>query len=141
MTTPAECPICKSPVIGRSDKQYCCDQCRAVANKRKKESEELIAATNKILRRNRNILRQLCPDQKTIVERAKLDVLGFNFHHFTAVLITQRMDIYYITYDYAFTPIRKLNIDMALVVKGPTLVKKLDPWKYLPPAAEKSSPY
>jgi len=82
------CPVCASPIIGRSDKIYCSDQCRATANNQlKNTSEKRIIDTNKRLRRNRTILKTLCPVGKSTVRKSILEDMGYDFSAFTSFIL------------------------------------------------------
>jgi predicted nucleic acid-binding Zn ribbon protein len=131
MTSSRLCLICKTPLIGRSDKKFCTDQCRAVANNRQNSGpEKMFLATQRILRKNRNILKNLCPNQKDMVRKDQLISAGFNFDCFTSILITSTRQSYYFSYDYAFIPLIDSDVEKALIVKG-TPVKHFNPWKFV----------
>lgn len=126
------CPICKSPVIGRSDKKYCSDYCRAMANRDQRiKSEEKFAVTNSILRHNRNVLNKLCPHGKAMVERHIMESLGYNFNFFTSVLITSSKTIYYTCYDYAFTPVNDAGKAKAIIVRRNPAAADHNPWQFM----------
>ena len=63
-----KCKSCEEPLVGRSDKKFCDDQCRNTFNSKiKRENEELIIRINKNLRLNRKILKQLNPEGRTTI--------------------------------------------------------------------------
>lgn len=127
-----KCPICNSPFSGRADKKYCSDQCRYIANnKHKIEIERPIQEINKVLRRNRSILKQLCPAGKGIVRREILEAMGFDPSVFSSLYLTSAKQVYYICYDYAFTPILDHLIEKALIVYKQDYMAPWDPWKYV----------
>jgi predicted nucleic acid-binding Zn ribbon protein len=126
------CPTCNRPFSGRTDKKYCSDQCRYIANnKRKHANEHLILDVNKILRRNRAILRKLCPIGKATVRREVLDALGFNVTIFSSIFVSSGKQIYYICYYYAFTPIKDHQVEKVLIVTKQDYMNSWDPWKYV----------
>jgi predicted nucleic acid-binding Zn ribbon protein len=99
------CGYCGKPMTGRSDKRFCSDQCRATsANVRRltEEGELLIRNVNRVLRRNRQILRQASPVGKTTVRRQVLSLAGFNFNYFTHIYRTRQGNNYYFCYDYGY---------------------------------------
>ncbi|KAA9345886.1 hypothetical protein [Adhaeribacter soli] len=99
------CLHCGIPISGRSDKQYCTDQCRANArNSRKTEdkAERYMKQVNQVLRTNRQILHKASPEGKTTLRRQVLELAGFDFRHFTSVYRTQKGSTYYFCYDYGY---------------------------------------
>jgi hypothetical protein len=132
------CLVCNTPILGRSDKKFCSDQCRSTQHNAVKSSSELaIADINKFLRKNRTILKKLCPAGKSIVPKEALTALDFRFHMFTSILITRDRKVYYICYDFALTPIADPAGDRALIVLWKENRLGFDPWRYVrSPAAE-----
>lgn len=85
------CLDCGEPLVGRADKKFCCDQCRNNYNNHlNSESSLMVRQVNNILRRNRRILNNLVPIEKTTVHKEKLSSLGFNFNYFTHIYTTQK---------------------------------------------------
>lgn len=117
--------------MGRSDKKYCSDQCRASQhNAVRNPTEEIIADVNKILRKNRTILKKLCPAGKAVVPRQALSALNFHFLCFTSIFITRDKRVYYICYDFALTPLADPTGDKALIVAWKESRAGFDPWRY-----------
>ena len=79
------CLECQKRIMGRSDKKFCDDACRNAYNNRKNfESNGFVKSINSVLRRNRNILHTLTPEQGPIsVSEKTLQVMGFNFDYCT----------------------------------------------------------
>ncbi|MBQ2351244.1 MAG: hypothetical protein II394_03420, partial [Bacteroidales bacterium] len=51
------CPVCHTEFDGRADKKFCCDQCRNTYNNQlKQEDNSLTYKTNRLLKKNRQIL-------------------------------------------------------------------------------------
>ena len=126
------CPICNGPLIGRSDKKYCSDQCRYLANnKHKIETEKPIIDINKALRKNRSILKKLCPVGKAVIRKEVLDELGYDVKVFSSIFVTSNKEVYYICYDYAFTPLLENNIKKALIVTKQDYMNEWDPWRFV----------
>jgi len=81
----ARCLFCNNELSGRFDKKFCDVQCRSayhnsVANK----EEEQIKSINKILRKNRSILKFASPQGKTTINKSFLVDREFNFNYLTS---------------------------------------------------------
>ena len=126
------CPVCNSPFAGRADKKYCSDQCRYLANnKNKLQTERPIIELNRALRKNRSILRKLCPAGRAIVRKEVMKAMGYDETIFTSIFVTSKKQIYYICYDYAFTPTFEHNVAKAVIVSKQVYMNFWDPWKYV----------
>jgi predicted nucleic acid-binding Zn ribbon protein len=126
------CLSCGGILIGRSDKRYCSDQCRFIANyKVKQKTQKSILDTNRILRKNRSILHSLCPHGKTIVRKEVLESLGYNINFFTSLFITAEKQVYYLCYDYGWLPIIERGKEKALIVGRQDYMNGVDPWRRL----------
>jgi|SRR5688572_14809303 predicted nucleic acid-binding Zn ribbon protein len=126
------CPVCQTSILGRADKKYCSDQCRALANNGKKlKAQQILVTTNQRLRKNRTILKTLCPYGKATVRKEVLMAMGFELDFFTSIFITNTKQVYYLCYDFAYTPIREHEIEKALIVSRQEYMKNWDPWKFL----------
>jgi len=126
------CPICQEPILGRSDKKYCGDQCRALANNKKKiETQYTLIITNQVLRKNRTILKTLCPQGKATVRKEVLMSMGFNLNNFTSIFVTSSKQVYYMCYEYGYLPIMEGQIEKALIVSRQEYMTDWNPWKYL----------
>ncbi|KAA5538735.1 DUF2116 family Zn-ribbon domain-containing protein [Adhaeribacter rhizoryzae] len=104
-STSATCQVCGQALIGRSDKKYCSDQCRAQVNNGKKKAdtgERLMLDINRTLRRNRSILKTLSPLGKTTTRREYLVLQGFDFRYFTHQYQTRQGNIYNFCYEYGY---------------------------------------
>ena len=101
------CPECSAPVLGRIDKKFCSDQCRATNNNRHhRESNVYIREVNKVLRRNRLILDSLNPGGRVRVPASRLKEKGFDFRYHTDVSRT-REGVYYYCYDQGYSAVGK----------------------------------
>lgn len=110
------CLYCGDPIVGRSDKKFCDDQCRNTYNNKVNRIHELtIIETNKILRKNRSILSRLSPAGKTTIPRTYLELGGFDFDHFTKLFRSKNGNTYYIVYDHGYMPI---SVDKILIVSN-----------------------
>lgn len=97
------CLHCESVFPGRSDKKFCCDQCRsAFNNKHKNEEEKLIIKVNAVLRKNRTIMKRINPNGNSTVNKDFLLALGFNFKYFTNIYHTKTGSEYCFCYDHGF---------------------------------------
>ena len=100
-----QCLACQKIFQGRIDKKYCSDDCRFLANNRKKrESAELklIAAVNSALRKNRTILKNLNPEGKTTIRKEYLVLQGFDFRYHTHLYQTRQGNTYHFCYEYGY---------------------------------------
>jgi len=126
------CPVCNIPIIGRSDKKYCSDQCRFIFNNQHKTIEEAhILNTNKQLRKNRNILKSLCPEGKATVRKDVMIAMQYNFSLFSTLFITSKKQLYYLCYDYGFTPILENGTEKALIVTRQHYMREWQPWRFV----------
>lgn len=124
------CPICHETFSGRADKKYCSDQCRALANNDKKiKNQHALIQTNQALRKNRTILKTLCPHGKATVRKEVLLAMGFQFDFFTSIFVTNTKQVYYLCYDFAYSPIVEREIEKALIVTRQEYMKNWNPWK------------
>jgi hypothetical protein len=113
-----ECQECGKPLVGRRDKKFCDSDCRAAYHNRNTTlGEETIRQYNSILRHNRRILRTLCPQGKSTVRREVLEQMGYKFAFYTNVYQSGKGGIYYLCYDYGFTPIIEGAIEKALIIQ------------------------
>ncbi len=99
----AKCLNCGEEFVGRSDKKFCCDQCRNTYNNQiKRQHEMLIININKILRKNRKILKQFNPEGKTVIRKKHLVNLGFNFNYHTHTFTTKNGYTYRFCYEFGY---------------------------------------
>ena len=102
---PTTCQVCGQAFLGRSDKKYCSDQCRAVLNNRRKKSDTgecMILDLNRILRKNRSILKIMSPLGKTTTRQEYLVLQGFDFRYHTHQYQTRTGNTYYFCYDFGY---------------------------------------
>ncbi|MEQ8926683.1 MAG: hypothetical protein RLO81_12760 [Fulvivirga sp.] len=110
---------------GRIDKKFCDYYCRnAYNNQVKRDDEQLIMNINKVLRRNRRILKSLCPIGKATVRKAELDSRGYDYRTFSGIYKTNKNQVYYICYDYAFSPLKETNSYTGEVIEKALIVQK-----------------
>src|SRR5690606_31562297 len=78
------CMDCGAPLVGRADKKFCDDGCRANHYNRRSSAENgYLRKVNSILKRNRKILGKLNPEQERTVKWQALMDEGFNFNYIT----------------------------------------------------------
>lgn len=107
---------CGQDILGRKDKRYCSDYCRAqYFNTLHAQSSRDIRRINYTIRKNRNILCKLNPDGKIRVHKMKLIELGLNFDYFTNIYKTKAGKTYFFCYDQGYIELE--DEYYALVVK------------------------
>lgn len=127
-----QCAYCGAPLLGRSDKKYCNTQCRSSANNiLKSEVEKPIISINKVLRKNRTILKTICPNGKATTRKEVLTQMGFKFNCFTSLFPTEHA-LYYLVYDFGFAPIYEYGkIKKVMIIQKQDYFTPFDPWKYV----------
>ena len=124
------CLACGNPLVGRSDKKFCDSYCRnSYNNQHKKEDEKYIQQVNRIIRRNRRILKTLCPQGKAIVRKELLDKLGYRYGVFSG-LYRYNGTTYYLCYDYGFAVSYEKTVPKAIIIQQQDYMKDFDPWHY-----------
>ena len=110
------CLECGTKLFGRVDKKFCNDNCRSVFNnKANKITDEYFRKVNSILRKNRRILEEFNPKEKSKISKEKLLVNGFNFYFYTNVYQTKQGKTYYFVYEHGYLELE--NEEYALVRK------------------------
>jgi predicted nucleic acid-binding Zn ribbon protein len=105
------CLDCGTALRGRADKKFCDDQCRNnYNNKLKAEDNSFVKQVNRILARNRTILKTLNPEGKIKVQRDILAKAGFDFDYFTHHYTTQNANKYIFCYEYGYLPLEKNEV-------------------------------
>ena len=104
MNKSKKCPYCNRIINGRTDKVFCDDKCRNnFYYKVNNEQKTYIRDINKILLKNRGILRTVNPSGRMSVPRRYLEELDFNFNCFTSIHKTKKGREYYLVYDQAYS--------------------------------------
>ncbi|MFN3406095.1 MAG: hypothetical protein ACK40G_18515 [Cytophagaceae bacterium] len=110
------CPGCNQSFRGRSDKKYCSDLCRnAYHNMQTRIDEKFIYDINKILRKNRLILKKLNPRGKCTVRKENLTAEGFDFKFYTHQYKSKKGNVYNFCYDYGYLPVETDKILIVLL--------------------------
>lgn len=109
------CLDCHAVLNGRADKKFCDDQCRTnYNNKIRTEHNSYLNEVNRILKKNRDILRNKNPEGKIKLKRETLVRKGFDFTYHTHTYATQKGQVYYFCYEQGYLP---LENDEVLLVK------------------------
>jgi hypothetical protein len=98
------CQDCGEKIMGRIDKKFCSDQCRiSYNNKLNSDGTNYVRNVNNALRKNRRILTELNPTQKTAsVSREKLQEKGFDFKYFTSTFTNKEGKLYKYCYEQGY---------------------------------------
>lgn len=109
------CLECDTKLVGRADQKFCSDQCRNAYNNRlNSDANKVVRNINNALRRNRRILGELNPQDKSKTTREKLLQRGFQFNYFTHLYQTKNGSTYYFCYELGYLP---LDNDEVLIVR------------------------
>lgn len=105
------CQLCNSPIVGRADKKFCDHQCRNDFNNRNNApANKLVRNTNRILKKNRRILKELTPQNKEVkVPVMELSKRGFSFDYFTNAFTTETNKTYHFCYDYGYAELDEMH--------------------------------
>lgn len=111
--TDCHCLNCNSPIYGRSDKKYCCNECKTSYNNSIRAIRlKMRKNTIRTIEQNYNILKKLLDSKINSAQLKELDALGFNpkYCTFTAGTANQRL---YHCYDirYQISKTRVFNIE------------------------------
>lgn len=102
------CKECGSPLVGRTDKRFCSDQCRSTFNNRRNREPNLhVRAINAVLRKNRRILDALNPGGRIKVPASRLHAEGFDFRYHTAIGHAREGGVCYYCYDQGYVALEK----------------------------------
>lgn len=122
-----KCKQCGKNLIGRLDKLFCDSQCRNTFNNQNKRSDQLlIQDVNQRIRRNRRILKSLCPIGKATVRKEVLDTMQYDYRYFSSIFKSPNNNVYYICYDYAFSPIKQKESGSSNIVEKALIVQRQD---------------
>ena len=99
------CPIYGTSFLGRRDKKFCSDNCRAISHQAEKQKQApIIKQINTILKKNRDLLNKLNTTGKITLFEDQLLKKGFDMQYYTHSFTTKTGRTYYFCYDegYAF---------------------------------------
>lgn len=131
--SPLTCLQCGKPLHGRLDKKFCDAYCRnAFNNKVKRSDEQYILEVNSSLRKNRRILKTLSPVGKSTVRKEVLVAMGYDFNVFSSMYRAPKGAIYYLSYEFGFTPIIDYKgIEKAVIINRQNYMGNWKPWKFV----------
>lgn len=113
------CLFCGDPIKGRSDKKFCDDSCRnALNNKKSASSNNLMRRVNRILSKNRKILKELYTLNEKKANKESLVFRGFVFNYFTSVYENTQGKKCYFIYDLGYCFIDDAEHDLLLIQKN-----------------------
>ena len=116
--TPKACLQCQKSLHGRVDKKFCDAYCRnSFNNQHKAVDQQFIQLLNSKIRKNRRILKSLCPSGKATVRKEVLDQMGYTYRLHTETYQSSKGAIYYMCYDFGFTPIYEKSTEKALIIQ------------------------
>ncbi len=92
--------------MGRADKKFCDSDCRSsYYNALNRNTSNLMRKVNRILSKNRRILKNLNPEGKATVHKNELLKQKFDFNYHTNVYKTKAGKVYYFCYDQGYLPL------------------------------------
>lgn len=107
------CLFCKEPIKGRSDKKYCDDSCRnAFNNNKSANSNNLMRRVNRILSKNRKILKEAYFLNESKSSKETLLFKGFSFGYFTSVYENEEGKKCYFIYELGYCLIDDQEINI-----------------------------
>ena len=112
------CLYCSSTFVGRTDKKFCTTKCKNAYNYQAQlQKKQTYQAIDTILHQNHRILNHLLNNQqKRIVYRNQLAILGFQFNYHTHTFQNKKGQVYRIVYNFAWLSIQDSKI---LIVSHP----------------------
>ncbi len=113
----AKCKVCKTEIVGRSDKIFCSVKCKNYYHKNLRRNTDMAAQRiDKILHRNRSILREIMGKNKVqiSIDKIILDAKKFNYTYHTHCIVNSKGKTYHYVYDYAWM---SFSNDKILIVK------------------------
>ncbi|NQX43647.1 hypothetical protein SAMN05421820_12317 [Pedobacter steynii] len=113
------CLDCNLPLKGRADQKFCSQHCRNNYNNDHKDpQQDPVKAINKILRKNREILKKLNPDGKTKISKQHLLATGFRFDYFTHLYQNKKGNTYHFCYEYGYLSLENEEYLLVTEYKG-----------------------
>ncbi len=105
-----KCPECGGSLVGRSDRKFCCDDCRnSYHNKKNRIENGELRRVNRILKSNYIILKELSTKRSiTKSGRIRCNIAtllsrGFNFKYFTCIELDNGKNPKYLCYNIQYT--------------------------------------
>lgn len=98
------CLECGDILHGRSDKKFCCDQCRNAFNNRQAGvTNSSMRRINRILKKNLTVLNGLNKKGRVTLSRDELLKKEFDFSYFTHLSTGHQGRTFYFCYDQGYT--------------------------------------
>ncbi|WP_339712507.1 hypothetical protein [uncultured Kriegella sp.] len=98
-----KCPICGSPVKGRSDKRFCSTKCKSINQyENRGKTEGFYLKVDRQLRINRKLLKKYNRSGYTTIRKSELIGEGFDPKFFTHYWKNKKGDVYLFVYEYGF---------------------------------------
>lgn len=95
-----KCLTCNNALFGRNGKKFCHSQCRShYHNEQNTAMRKLYYRTNRILKRNHQILEKYIEKGKRKIKKQELMELGFRFDYHTHVMVLEETAAYYFCYN------------------------------------------
>lgn len=101
----ANCIMCKTKLIGRSDKKFCSTKCKSSYHRKLTEvTKYATLKIDRILHRNRSILLEIMGKHKyqIQIEKIVLDRKKFNFTYVTGYYLNSKNKMYNYVYDFSW---------------------------------------
>ena len=118
MTDDKRCPICGSPVKGRSDKLFCSTKCKSINQyENRRENEKFYLRVDRQLKVNRKLLKRYNRSGFTTIRKSELIGEGFDPKFFTHYWKNKKGDVYLFCYDYGFLFLKRNSEDKYLIVQ------------------------
>jgi predicted nucleic acid-binding Zn ribbon protein len=119
------CPVCESPLKGRSDKKFCSTKCKSIHQyETRQEKEAFYLEVDQRLKTNRKVLKTYNFRGFTTVRKELLINDGFDPNFFTHYWKNSKGDIYLFVYDYGFLDLKKSGKDKYLIVQWQEYMRK-----------------
>ena len=119
------CPVCESPLKGRSDKKFCSTKCKSIHQyETRQEKEAFYLEVDRRLKTNRKVLKTYNFRGFTTVRKELLINDGFDPNFFTHYWKNSKGDIYLFVYDYGFLDLKKSGKDKYLIVRWQEYMRK-----------------
>ena len=101
------CRECGEPLSGRSDKQFCSDDCRSSYHNRDYNTDTVATSTvNRILRYNRRLLARLYRAGVRSLSLADERLMGYNLRYYTSVDRYMLRPPKYHCYEFSYSIVR-----------------------------------
>ncbi|AFU69435.1 hypothetical protein P700755_002696 [Psychroflexus torquis ATCC 700755] len=119
------CPVCESPLKGRSDKKFCSTKCKSINQyETRQEKEAFYLEVDRRLKTNRKVLKTYNFRGFTTVRKELLINDGFDPNFFTHYWKNSKGNIYLFVYDYGFLDLKKSGKDKYLIVQWQEYMRK-----------------